>query len=283
MIRFRLLKTKLHNQQALLTLSVVSIYWIYCIFWAPTIFIDGITPLSWAGMLLFFIVSCHITMIVISIYLHRSQTHRAVEFHPALRHFFRFWLFLTTGIVRSEWVAIHRAHHQNPDQNSDPHSPLNHGLLNMFLRGAEIYNQAKDPEIINKYGYVNDNDFLETYVYKSKMGPFYFLLIEIALFGLWGVVLWNLQMIFQIVAQTAFINGLGHHCGYRNFKTNDNSHNLTRWGILVAGEELHNNHHYDPAAVKFSYKKNEFDIGWFYINSLRKLKLAHLRKEEQTE
>lgn len=174
MLKFSFLKTKLHSQQAMLILSVVTVYWIYCFFWAPTFFIEGLVPLGWIGKLVFFIISCHFTMIAISIYLHRSQTHRAVEFHPWIRHFFRFWLFLTTGIVRSEWVAIHRAHHQAPDQASDPHSPLNHGLINMFLKGAEIYNQAKIPETIEKYGYVNDNDLLETYLYKSRMGPFYF-------------------------------------------------------------------------------------------------------------
>ncbi|WED43919.1 acyl-CoA desaturase [Legionella cardiaca] len=280
MNRFSFDKTKLlHSRQAIISLSVVSIYWIYCFFWAPPTLLTGISSFGWLGKIVFFLVSCHLTMIAISIYLHRSQTHRAVEFHPLLRHFFRFWLWLTTAIVRSEWVAIHRAHHQAPDQGADPHSPLNYGLPNMFLRGAEIYNRAKDPEIISKYGYINDNDFLET-LFKTKIGPFCFLLLEITLFGLWGIVMWNLQMLFQIIAQTSLINGLGHYCGYRNFQTDDNSHNLIRWGILISGEELHNNHHHDPASAKFSYNRNELDIGWLYIKLLQKLKLAHLRKEE---
>ncbi|KTC84045.1 acyl-CoA desaturase [Legionella brunensis] len=272
-------KKFLHSRQAILSLSLVTIYWIYCLFWAPLIFLEGISSFGWIGKIAFLLISCHLTMIAISIYLHRSQTHKAVEFHPILRHFFRFWLWLTSGIIRSEWVAIHRAHHQAPDRASDPHSPLNHGLSNMFLKGAEIYNQAKNSDVVSQYGYVNDNDFLEMYLYKTRIGPFCFLLLEIAFFGLWGVVLWNLQMIFQIVAQTALINGLGHYCGYRNFHTDDNSHNLIRWGILISGEELHNNHHHDPAAAKFSCHKNEFDIGWLYISLLRKLKLAQLRKD----
>lgn len=272
-------KTKFfHSHQAIISMSVVTIYWIYCFFWAPPILMNGILSLGWLGKIIFLILSCHFTMVVISIYLHRNQTHMAVEYNPALRYIFRSWLWLTTGIRRNEWVAIHRAHHQAPDGLTDPHSPLNLGLFNMFRAGAEIYNQAKDPKIITKYGHVDDNDFLEP-LFQSKYGPFTFLLLNIILFGLWGVVMWCLQMSFQIITQTALINGVGHYWGYRNFKTKDNSHNLTRWGILIAGEELHNNHHQSPASARFSYKKNEFDIGWFYIKLLKKLKLARLRKE----
>jgi fatty-acid desaturase len=229
--------------------------------------------------LLYLTVALHVTLITISIYLHRSETHRVVIFHPVIRHFFRFFLWLFTGTDRKEWVAVHRLHHQNPDTEKDPHSPVVYGIKKLFTHGVELYNNAKTAENVAKYGCISDVDVLEKRLYgeHSIKGPIVLLFIQILLIGLWAIPLWTIQMALQIIIQATFINGFGHLTGYRNFNTEDNSHNITKWGVLISGEELHNNHHESPASAKFSYRSDEVDLGWFYICLLKKLGLATIK------
>ncbi|QDQ39191.1 hypothetical protein E3226_001585 [Legionella geestiana] len=229
--------------------------------------------------------SIHLSMITASLYLHRSETHRAVTYHPIITHLFRFWLWIATGTVRAEWVAIHRAHHQDPDGESDPHSPVRHGLKALFLSGIELYDRAKTSEIIRKYGYVSNNDVLEKRFYTpcATVGPIILLVVLTALIGLWAIPVWLCQMMGQIVLQASVINGLGHHFGYRNFETSDNSRNILPWGIMVVGEELHNNHHHAPASARFSSRPGEFDLGWFYLKGLKKAGLATIHRPHRPE
>jgi stearoyl-CoA desaturase (delta-9 desaturase) len=241
---------------------------------------DGILGINWWYVSLFMLVTLHLTLTLETIYLHRSQTHRAVEFHPLLTHFFRLWLWLSAGIKRREWVAIHHLHHKYTDTINDPHSPLVHGLPKMLLYGLEVVHEAKKNEMVRTFK-VRDYDFLEKNLYEkhSQKGPLVLLLLEVLAIGIWAIPLWSIQIVLVSVITTFYVNGVAHTVGYTNFKTNDNSKNVFRWGILGCGEELHNNHHANPASAKFAYKKNEFDLGWFYIQRLAALKLAKVRKE----
>ena len=227
--------------------------------------------------LLYVLIATHITIISVTLYLHRAMAHRSVEFHPLIEHFFRFWLWLTTGMVTKEWVGIHRKHHRYSDRQGDPHSPKIYGLSKVLFRGAFLYASAsKDQGIVNTYGVGAPTDFIERTVYTphNRLGILLLLVLNVLLFGAWGLLTWGIQMIWIPFWAAGVINGLGHHAGYRNGDTRDNSRNLVPWGIIVGGEELHNNHHLDPASPKLSRQWFEFDIGWFYIKILQKIRLA---------
>lgn len=221
-----------------------------------------------------------ITIACVTLYLHRSQTHRAVQFHPAVNHFMRFWLWLTTGMVTKEWVAIHRKHHQASDTKDDPHSPKIYGIWRVLFGGAFLYHQAsKDREMINKLGVGTPDDWLERNLYSahSRSGILLMLVIDLLLFGPWGFVVWGIQMIWIPVWAAGVINGLAHWWGYRTTETADTSRNLWPLAIWIGGEELHNGHHADGANPKFSKRWFELDIGWIYIRILKFLRLAKVR------
>ena len=229
------------------------------------------------------VLATHITILCVTLYLHRSQAHRAVEFHPVIAHAMRFWLWLTTGMVTREWVAVHRYHHQKTDSLEDPHSPVAHGIRTVLLRGAVLYQRAaKNRDLVNKYGKGTPNDFVENWVYApySLAGVLLLLLFNMTLFGAWGLAVWLIQMLWIPFWAAGVVNGLGHWRGYRNHKTADNSHNICRWGVVIGGEELHNNHHYSPASAKLSHKPGEIDIGWFWIEVLRDLRLCKVKNEK---
>ena len=220
-------------------------------------------------------------MVSVTLYLHRSQSHKGVEFHPALNHFFRLWLWLTTGMNTRAWVAVHRKHHQNTDVEGDPHSPHLFGLKTIMTSGMKLYNDpCRSADFVMKYGAGTPKDWIERRLYTPYpiLGLFLMLAIDLLLFGAWGLLVWAVQVVWIPVIAGSLINGLGHWWGYRNGETQDHSHNISPIGIIVSGEELHNNHHLDPASPKFSRKPWEFDMGWMYIKSLEKLKLATIKR-----
>ncbi|QRN03967.1 fatty acid desaturase [Legionella sp. MW5194] len=264
-------------------LLFVFFYWLLCLILPPLS--QGLIGFNIWAFFIFLFFTVHLSLLTISIYLHRAETHRALKFHPVITHFFRFWLWLATGTNRKEWVAIHRLHHQDPDGKKDPHSPVNISIKVLFTSGIEIYNSAKNQDIVKQLGVIRNDDFLEKHLYGkfSMAGPLLLLLLYIVFIGIWGIPLWFLQMILQIILQASVINGLGHYYGYRNFDTQDNSHNLTRFGLFIVGEELHNNHHGDSSSCKFSVKSNEWDLGWFYILTLQYLGLATLKKRTKPD
>lgn len=232
---------------------------------------------------LYCLAATYITTICVTLYLHRSQAHRSVEFHPVIQHFMRFWLWLTTGMVTKQWVAVHRYHHQKTDSPGDPHSPVIHGIWTVLLTGALLYNKAtKNSTMVTKYGKGTPDDFVENWIYTpyNLAGILLLLLFNMSIFGFWGLVVWIVQMIWIPLTAAGIINGLGHWWGYRNHNTNDNSHNICRWAVLIGGEELHNNHHHNPASAKLSHKKGEVDAGWFWIEILRDLKLCTIKNEK---
>jgi stearoyl-CoA desaturase (Delta-9 desaturase) len=222
----------------------------------------------------------HLTIVSVTLYLHRSQSHKGVEFHPALNHFFRLWLWLTTGVNTKAWVAVHRKHHQTTDVEGDPHSPHVFGLLTVMTSGMKVYNDpCRSADFVMKYGAGTPRDWIERRLYTPYpiLGLFLMLSIDLLLFGAWGLLVWAVQVVWIPVIAGSLINGLGHWWGYRNGETKDFSRNISPMGIIVAGEELHNNHHLDPASPKFSRKSWEFDIGWMYIILFKFLGLARLR------
>jgi len=222
----------------------------------------------------------HITIACVTLYLHRSQAHRGVTFNPVVAHFMRAWLWLTTGMVTKQWVAIHRKHHRFTEQDGDPHSPVIYGLQRVLFRGAGLYHSAsKDAEMVKQYGVGTPDDWMEQNVYTkhSRLGIMIMLLIDLAIFGWWGFVVWGIQMIWIPFWAAGVINGLGHWWGYRNGETKDNSRNISPWGIIIGGECLHNNHHLDPANPRLSRRWFEFDIGWLYIKLLCAVRLATLK------
>jgi stearoyl-CoA desaturase (Delta-9 desaturase) len=230
--------------------------------------------------ILYTLVATHITIVAVTLYLHRSQAHRGVEFHPVVAHFFRFWLWLTTGMITRQWVAVHRKHHRFTEQEGDPHSPHVYGFWHVLFKGAGLYHSAsKDSAMVTQYGAGTPNDWMERNVYSkhSKLGIMLMLLIDVSLFGWWGLLVWGIQMIWIPFWAAGVINGIGHWTGYRNGITKDHSRNISPLGIIVGGEELHNNHHLDPANPRLSRRWFEFDIGWTYIRLLSVLRLAHTR------
>lgn len=237
----------------------------------------GLLGLGWWGMLAVLLVFTQLTIFSVTLYLHRSQAHRGVDFHPVLNHFFRFWTWLTTSMITKEWVAIHRKHHAKVETDEDPHSPVTKGIGNVFWRGVELYREARwQREDIEQYGKGAPNDWIERRLYTphATMGPVTLLFVNAVLFGLPGVALWAIQMAWIPFWAAGVVNGLGHWWGYRNFESADTSTNLTPWGVWVGGEELHNNHHAFPSSARFSMRRWEFDIGWAAIKGLEKVRLA---------
>ena len=228
------------------------------------------------------LVMVQITIACVTLYLHRSQAHRAVTFHPAVAHAMRFWLWLTTGMVTAEWVAVHRKHHQRSDQPGDPHSPQVYGIWTVLFKGALLYKQAaRDRAMIAQLSTGTPDDWIERHLYKkhSALGLVIMLIIDLCLFGLWGWLVWGIQMIWVPLWAAGVINGLSHWWGYRNVETPDTSRNLIPWGFWIGGEELHSNHHADGANASFRMKWWEFDIGWMYIRILETLGLATVRRK----
>ncbi len=241
----------------------------------------GLLNLSWVGYLIATLVLTQITIASVTIYLHRCQAHRALSLHPVVSHFFRFWLWLTTGMVTSEWVAIHRKHHAMTDVEGDPHSPVVLGINKVLWEGAELYRSAKgDKEMVAQYAHGTPNDWIEKNLYQrhSGRGLILMLLLDVLLFGLPGISIWAIQMIWIPFWAAGVINGLGHYWGYRNFECDDSATNLIPFAFWIGGEELHNNHHTYASSAKFSVKWWEFDIGWLYIRTLSFFKLAKVKK-----
>jgi len=237
----------------------------------------GLLQFGWVGWLVYLLVATQLTIFSVTLYLHRSQAHRGVDFHPVLAHFFRFWTWLTTSMITREWAAIHRKHHAKCETEEDPHSPMHKGIKTVFWKGVELYREARaDRESIEKYGKGCPEDWIERKVYTphATMGPTLLLFISIALLGLPGVAIWAIQMAWIPFWAAGVVNGLGHWWGYRNFETTDTATNLTPWGFWIGGEELHNNHHAFPSSAKFALRKFEFDIGWAAIKLFESMGLA---------
>ena len=241
----------------------------------------GLWGIAWWQIVLFALALTHITMISVTVFLHRHQAHRALDLHPIASHFFRLWLWLTTGQVTKEWAAIHRKHHAKCEQADDPHSPHVHGIKTVLTRGAELYRaESKNKDTLARYGHGTPDDWIERNLYTrfSWQGVGLMMVIDLALFGAAGLAVWALQMAWTPIMAAGIINGAGHYWGYRNFEATDASTNLSPWGIIIAGEELHNNHHTYPTSAKLSIKPYEFDIGWMYITILKSMGLASVKK-----
>ena len=241
---------------------------------------NGLWDLSWWQLLLYTLITTHFTIAGVTIYLHRSQAHRALDLGPIPSHFFRFWLWLGTGMVTKEWVAIHRKHHAKCETADDPHSPQTRGLAKVMREGAELYRaEAQNEETLRKYGHGTPDDWMERNIYRhSVMGPSLMLILNVALFGVIGLSIWAVQMVWIPFWAAGVVNGVGHFWGYRNYEATDASTNLVPWGLIIGGEELHNNHHTFPTSAKFSVKPYEFDIGWVYISLMQKLGWAKVKK-----
>ena len=243
--------------------------------------IDGLTGASWWQIVVFTLVVTHITIAGVTIFLHRAQAHRALDLGPIPSHFFRFWMWLTTGMVTREWVAIHRKHHAKCETEDDPHSPVTRGIKTVMTRGAELYRaEAKNEETIKKFSHGVPDDWIERHVYtgRSVWGVSLMMIIDLALFGVAGMAVWAVQMAWIPFWAAGVINGVGHYWGYRNFEAQDASTNVSPWGVIIGGEELHNNHHTYPTSAKFSVKPFEFDIGWGYIRAMEMIGWAKVRK-----
>jgi stearoyl-CoA desaturase (delta-9 desaturase) len=241
----------------------------------------GALDAAWWHVVLFTLVVTHITIASVTIFLHRSQAHRALDLHPAVAHFFRFWLWLTTGMVTREWVAIHRKHHAKCETAEDPHSPQTRGLAKVMREGAELYRaEAKNQDTLRRFSHGTPDDWIERNLYSrySWQGVGLMLIIDLFLFGGIGATVWAVQMVWIPFWAAGVVNGLGHYWGYRNFEAPDASTNISPWGIIIGGEELHNNHHTYPTSAKFSVKKYEFDLCWGYIRALEMVGMAKVRK-----
>lgn len=237
--------------------------------------------LSWWGYVLIALIFTHITIAAVTIYLHRCQAHRALDLHPLSSHFFRFWLWMTTGMQTKHWTAIHRKHHARCETAEDPHSPQILGITKVLREGAELFRaEAKNQETLDKYGSGTPDDWLERHVYArhSSSGLGLMLIIDVVLFGPLGLTIWAVQMAWIPIMAAGIINGVGHYWGYRHFATDDASTNIIPWGILIGGEELHNNHHAYASSAKLSSRWYEFDIGWTYIRIMQALRLARVKK-----
>jgi stearoyl-CoA desaturase (delta-9 desaturase) len=237
----------------------------------------GLVQSGFWGLAIYLLVATQLTIFSVTLYLHRSQAHRGVDFHPVLAHFFRFWTWLTTSMITKEWAAIHRKHHAKCETEEDPHSPMHKGIKTVFWRGVELYREARsDRASIEQYGKGCPDDWIERHLYTphATLGPTLLLFISFALFGFAGVAVWAIQMLWIPFWAAGVVNGLGHWWGYRNFETTDTATNLSPWGVWVGGEELHNNHHAFPSSAKFALRKWEFDIGWAAIRGLETLGLA---------
>ena len=241
----------------------------------------GLFELPVWGYVLITLALTHVTIVSVTIYLHRHQAHRGMDLHPAIAHFFRFWLWLTTGMVTSEWVAVHRKHHAKVETADDPHSPQVLGLNEVLWRGAELYKAAvNDPRLVPDYAHGTPNDWIERHLYRphSYSGLVLLLFIDLLCFGVIGLVIWAVQMLWVPFWAAGVINGVGHALGYRNFEPVDASTNIIPLGVLIGGEELHNNHHAFPSSANFASKPWEFDIGWMYIRLLQYCGLARVKR-----
>ena len=241
----------------------------------------GLLSATWWQVLLYTLVTTHITISAVTIFLHRAQAHRALDLHAIPSHFFRFWLWLATGMVTKEFVAVHRKHHAKCETAEDPHSPQTRGLKALLLTGVELYRvEAANTETLVKYGHNTPDDWIERNLYSrfSWQGVAVMLVLNLLMFGAIGALVWAVQMVWIPWWATGVINGLGHFWGYRNFEAPDASTNVSPWGILIGGEELHNNHHTYPTSAKFSVKPYEFDVGWLYIRAMEMVGLARVKK-----
>ena len=241
----------------------------------------GTWHLSGWQLVLFTLAMTHVTIAAVTIYLHRNQAHRSLDLHWLPAHFFRFWLWLTTGMTTKAWASIHRKHHAKCETEEDPHSPQVFGIKKVFWQGAELYGvEAANEETLRKFGHGTPDDWIERNIYSrfTWQGVGLMLIIDLALFGAIGATVWAVQMMWIPVTAAGVINGIGHFWGYRNFEAPDASTNISPWGILIGGEELHNNHHTYPTSAKLSVKPYEFDIGWLYIRVLETLGLATVKK-----
>jgi len=231
--------------------------------------------------LVWLLVMTQLTILTVTLYLHRSQSHRSVDFHPALVHAFRFWAWLTTAMVTKEWVAIHRKHHAHCETELDPHSPTVHGIGKLLTEGAELYMEARhDADLLSKFGQGTPDDWIERHLYTPhcNWGPTVLAIVEVALFGVAGMAIWAIQMIWIPFWAAGVVNGVGHWWGYRNFETADRSTNLIPIGLWIGGEELHNNHHAFPSSARFALRRYELDAGWLVIRLLSKLGLANVKR-----
>jgi stearoyl-CoA desaturase (delta-9 desaturase) len=242
---------------------------------------NGYLDWSWWKIVVFTLIATHITIAAVTIFLHRCQAHRALDLHPIVSHFFRFWLWLTTGMVTKEWAAIHRKHHAKCETVDDPHSPQVLGINTVLSRGAELYKkEAANQETLAKFGHGTPDDWVEHHIYSrfSWQGVAIMLIVDVFLFGAVGLTVWAVQMLWIPITAAGVINGIGHFWGYRNFDCEDASRNIVPWGILIGGEELHNNHHTFATSAKLSNKWYEFDIGWMYIQIMSAVGLATVKK-----
>ncbi|TAK73296.1 MAG: acyl-CoA desaturase, partial [Gammaproteobacteria bacterium] len=241
----------------------------------------GMVHLPWWGYIVVLLVLTQLTILSVTLFLHRGQAHRAIEFHPIASHFFRFWLWLTTGMVTKQWAAIHRKHHAKVETDEDPHSPIAKGIKKVFFEGAELYRvEAKNQETMDKYGQGTPDDWIERNVYSrhSAKGIALMLIIDLVLFGPVGLTMWAIQMAWIPFFAAGVVNGIGHYWGYRNFECKDASRNIIPFGLFIGGEELHNNHHAYGTSAKFSSKWWEIDAGWGVIRLLQMLGLAKPRR-----
>ncbi|HEX7028098.1 MAG TPA: fatty acid desaturase, partial [Gammaproteobacteria bacterium] len=245
-------------------------------------FFNGLLDLPWWGYVLVTLVMVQITIAAVTLYLHRSQAHVALDLHPVLQHFFRMWLWIATGMSTRQWVAVHRKHHAKCETEQDPHSPRIYGIRKVFFQGAELYRkEAANRETLERYTHGTPDDWLENKLYAGSwpnFGIYIMMAIDLLLFGPIGLTIWAIQMIWIPLHAAGGINGIGHYWGYRNYETTDDSTNMWPWAVWIGGEELHNNHHSYPSSAKFSIKPWEFDIGWFYIRILETLGLAKVKK-----
>ena len=241
----------------------------------------GLWNLAWWQIVLVTLALTHVTIVSVTVYLHRHQAHRALDLHPIASHFFRFWLWMTTGQVTKEWAAIHRKHHAKCEQAEDPHSPHVYGIRKVLFEGAELYRaESKNKETMARFGHGTPDDWMERNVYTrySWQGVGLMMIVDLALFGAAGLAVWAVQMAWIPVTAAGIINGAAHYWGYRNFEAPDASTNISPWGIIIGGEELHNNHHTYPTSAKLSVKPYEFDIGWMYISLMQMVGLASVKK-----
>ena len=247
---------------------------------------SGYLDLSWWGLLLVALGLTHITIVAVTVYLHRCQAHRSLDLHPIASHFFRMWLWMTTGMVTKEWAAIHRKHHAKCETVEDPHSPQVYGINRVLWLGVFLYvKESHYPETLERYGHGTPDDWMERNVYTrhTVLGMVIMGVIDVFLFGIvTGLVMLTVQIAWIPFWAAGVINGVGHFSGYRNWQTSDASRNLLPWGILIGGEELHNNHHAFATSAKLSSKWYEFDIGWMYIRLMEMLGLAQVKKVAPT-
>jgi len=259
-------------------MNEVSIAWDLLLRWLS----HGLwSQATWWQVVLFTLVTTHLTIASVTIFLHRAQAHRALELHAIPSHCFRFWLWLTTGMVTKEWVAIHRKHHAKCETADDPHSPVTRGIRTVLLQGSELYRaESANQDTLDKFGHHTPNDWIERHLYSghSVLGVSLLLIVDMALFGAIGATVWAIQMLWIPITAAGVINGIGHYWGYRNFESPDASTNIVPWGVIIGGEELHNNHHTYPTSAKLSVKPFEFDIGWLYIRLMELAGLATVRK-----